>query len=202
MAWILLLPIAYSLLPIAYSLLPIAYSLLPSAIILAIGSDRKELGVMIQSWMVIGGVAILVALAANIMTPSDRQWFRRLRRPRWLTFEAAIPLIWITIFICGAWSAYIVWETAPDTNKTWLLMGLYLLLEVVTIAYTPVMFRLRSLQVGTLLGGTGLTICIILAIVVLTVSGWATLLLVPYLLWSPIGTYTTWQMIQLNPQDA
>ncbi|MDP5339611.1 MAG: TspO protein, partial [Nodularia sp. (in: cyanobacteria)] len=27
-------------------------------------------------------------------------------------------------------------------------------------------------------------------------------LLVPYLLWSPIGTYTTWKMISLNPQDA
>ncbi|WP_066381815.1 MULTISPECIES: TspO/MBR family protein [unclassified Anabaena] len=157
---------------------------------------------MIKSWMVIGGVAILVALAANWITPSDRQWFKRLRRPRWLTFESAIPLIWITIFTCGAWSAYIVWETDPDSNKTWLLMGLYLLLEIVTIAYTPVMFRIRSLQVGTLLGGTGFTICIILAIAVLTVSGWATLLLVPYLLWSPIGTYTTWQMIKLNPQDA
>ncbi|MEA5568443.1 TspO/MBR family protein [Anabaena sp. UHCC 0399] len=157
---------------------------------------------MIKSWMVIGGVAFVVALAANWITPSDRQWFNRLQRPKWLTFEAAIPLIWTVIFICGAWSAYIVWERQPDTNPTWVLMGLYLLLEIVTIAYTPVMLRLRSLHVGTVLGGTGFTICIILAITVLTVSSWAALLLVPYLLWSPIGTYTTWQMIKINPQDA
>jgi tryptophan-rich sensory protein len=157
---------------------------------------------MIKSWMVIGGIVFIVALAANLITPSDRQWFKRLRRPRWLTFEALIPIIWTVIFICGAWSAYIIWERNPNANTTWVLMGLYLLLEIFTVAYTPVMFKLRSLQVGTLIGGTGFTICIILAITVLTVSSWAALLLLPYLLWSPIGTYTTWQMMQINPQDA
>ncbi len=81
-------------------------------------------------------------------------------------------------------------------------MGLYLLLEVVTIAYTPVMFRLRSLKIGTIIGGTGAVIGVLLTLLVLPVSGWAALLLVPYILWSPIGTYTTWEMMRLNPQDA
>jgi len=157
---------------------------------------------MIKSWMVIGGVAFVVALAANIITPGDRRWFKSLERPRWLTFEAAIPLIWTVIFICGAWSAYIVWEKNPGTNETWLRMGLYLLLEIATIAYTPVMFRLRSLKVGTTIGAIGFVIGVILALAVLPVSGWAALLLVPYLLWSPIGTYTTKEMSRLNPQDA
>ncbi|AFZ27628.1 tryptophan-rich sensory protein [Cylindrospermum stagnale PCC 7417] len=157
---------------------------------------------MIKSWMIIGAVAFLVASAANLITPSDRQWFKRLQRPRWLTFEAAIPLIWTVIFICGAWSAYIVWEHNPGTSTTELMMGLYLLLEIFTIAYTPVMFRLRSLKVGTILGATGFIICVLVTLAVLPISGWAALLLVPYLLWSPIGTYTTWLMSKLNPEDA
>ncbi len=157
---------------------------------------------MIKSWMVIGIVAFVVAAAAGLSPPSDRQWFQRLRRPIWLTFEAAIPLIWTVIFICGAWSAYIVWEHEPRSSNTWLLMGLYLLLEIVTIAYTGVMSKLRSLKVGTIIGGTGFMISLILTIAIFSISGWAVLLLVPYLLWSPIGTYTTWQMIYLNPQDA
>lgn len=153
---------------------------------------------MIKSWLVIGGVTLLVAMAANFVTSSDRKWFKRLRRPQWLTFEFAIPFIWIIIFICGAWSAYIVWEN----SKNWLLMGLYLLLEVVTIAYTPVMFRLRSLNIGTIIGAMGAVIGVLLTLLVLPISGWAALLLVPYILWSPIGTYTTWEMKRLNPQDA
>jgi tryptophan-rich sensory protein len=153
---------------------------------------------MIKSWMVIGGVTFLVALAANFITPSDRRWFKRLRRPDWLTFEAAIPIIWTIVFICGAWSAYIVWES----TKSWFLMGLYLLLEITIVAYTPVMFRSRSLKVGTIIGGIGAILGLVLTLIVLGVSGWAALLLLPYLIWSPIGTYTTWEMMKLNPQDV
>jgi translocator protein len=157
---------------------------------------------MIKSWMVIGGVAFLVALGANVFTPSDTKWFNRLQRPRWLTFENLIPLIWTVVFICGAWSAYIVWEKNPGNSTTWFLMAMYLLLEIVTIAYTPVMFRLRSLKVGTIIGGTGFVIALLLTLAVLGVSGTAALLLLPYLLWSPIGTYTTWEMGRLNPHSA
>ena len=78
---------------------------------------------MIKSWMVIGGVAFLVALAANFFTPSDRRWFKSLQRPRWLTFEVAIPLIWTVIFICGAWSAYIVWEKNPGNYRNMVADG-------------------------------------------------------------------------------
>ena len=153
---------------------------------------------MIKSWMVIGGVTLVVALAANLITPSDRRWFKRLRRPDWLTFEAAIPIIWTVIFICGAWSAYIIWEN----TRNWYLMGFYLLLEIVTIAYTPVMFRSRSLKVGTIIGGIGAIVGIALALTVLPISFWAAALLLPYIIWSPIGTFTTWEMMKLNPQDV
>lgn len=152
--------------------------------------------------MVIGGVTLLVGFGSGLIRPRDVRWFARLRRPRWLTFEALIPLIWTVIFICGAWSAYIVWEKDPGSTKTWLLMGFYLLLEVVTCSYTAVMLWLHSLKVGTFIGGTGAILGILLTLAVLPISGWAALLLLPYDLWSPIGTYTTWEMMKLNPGDA
>nr|WP_139253753.1 tryptophan-rich sensory protein [Hydrococcus rivularis] len=48
----------------------------------------------------------------------------------------------------------------------------------------------------------GFFLALILALMVLPISGWASLLLLPYLLWSPIGTLVTWQMMRLNPLDA
>jgi tryptophan-rich sensory protein len=152
--------------------------------------------------MVIGGVTLLVAMGSNIITPSDVKWFKRLQRPRWLTFEAAIPIIWTVVFICGAWSAYIVLTNDPGTTKTWLLMAFYLLVEVAIVAYNPVMLRLRSLKAGTIVGGIGSILGLILLLVVLPISGWASLLLLPYVIWSPIGTYTTWEMMKLNPDDV
>ena len=154
---------------------------------------------MIRSWMVIGAVTILVALASNVvLRPDDIRWFRSLRRPKWLTFEKAIPLIWTFIFICGAWSAYIVWENNPGSAWTWFLMGFYLLVEIAIVAYTPAMTKLRSLIAGTIVGAVGSVLGLILLFLVLPISGWAALLLVPYVIWSPIGSYTTWAMKKLN----
>jgi translocator protein len=113
---------------------------------------------MIKSWMVIGGVTLLAALLISpFMSRSGMQWFKRLRRPKWLVFEPAIPIIWTVIFVCGAWSATLVWNTiAPqDPTRAWLFMGGYLLLELVTLAYSPVMMNTQSLRIGTAIGATG-----------------------------------------------
>ncbi|QIZ69237.1 TspO/MBR family protein [Oxynema aestuarii] len=155
---------------------------------------------MLKSWMVVAVVTLLVAIGGSSLNSSeDLRWFNRLRRPQWLTFEAAIPLIWTVIFICGAWSAVVTWESDPGTIKTWVLMGFYLGLEIVTISYTILLTKLRSLLVGTIVGATGTVLSALLAVSVWSVSQSAALLLVPYLLWSPIGTYTTWEMLKLNP---
>jgi benzodiazapine receptor len=158
---------------------------------------------MIKSWMVIGGVALVLGLlGGGLVRPRGAKWFSRLRRPYWLTFETLIPLIWTVVFICGAWSAYIVWEQDPGSSRTWLLMGVYLLLEIVTLSYSAIMLAVRRLKAGLIIGGTGFVIAVILAILVLPISVWAAALLLPYLLWSPIGTYTTWELMRLNPQDV
>ena len=89
-----------------------------------------------KSWMVIGIVAFAIALISNLIRPKDAKWFRRLQRPNWLTFEKLIPVIWTTVFICGAWSAYIIWEQ----TQSWNWMATYIVLELLTIAFTPVLF--------------------------------------------------------------
>ncbi|MBD0387117.1 MAG: TspO/MBR family protein [Nostoc sp. C3-bin3] len=157
---------------------------------------------MIPSWIIIGAVTFFVALGSFFITPRDVKWFANLSRPRWLVFEPLIPIIWTVIFICGAASAYVVWEKNPGSPITWLLMALYLLVEIITVAYIPTMLRFRSLKVGEVLGLIGLISGVILAICVLPISLMAALLLLPYLVWTPIGTYTTDELKELNPLDA
>lgn len=157
---------------------------------------------MIPSWMVIGSITFLVAIGSFFITPRDVKWFAQLSRPQWLVFEPFIPLIWTVIFICGAASANIVWQKNPGGLITWLLMGFYLLVEIITIAYIPLMLRFRSLKAGEIIGLSGLISGIVLTICVLPISTVAALLLIPYLVWSPVGTYTTDELRQLNPEDA
>lgn len=157
---------------------------------------------MSNSGLAIGAITLLVAFGSFLIRPRDIRWVVHLDRPKWLFFEPAIPLIWTVVFACGARSANLIWEQEPGSLKTWLILALYLILEVITVAYIPATVRLHSLTVGTILGGLGVILGVVLTLIASTISGQAALLLLPYLLWSPVGTYTTKQMIDLNPKSS
>lgn len=155
---------------------------------------------MIKSWMAIAAVTVLVSLGANLFTsPSDRRWFKQLRRPQWLTFESLIPVIWTVILICGGISAYLIWEKELGSTRGWLIMIFYILLEVMIIAYVPITQRSRNLKLGTWVGLIGFGMGVALTLVVWRISDWGAVLLFPYLIWSPIGSYATWAIARLNP---
>ena len=104
---------------------------------------------MFPAWLVIAVVGVAIASASSLLSSRDIKWFKRQRRPDWLTFEFAIPVVWTVVFICGGWSAYIVWS---QTQSWWFMAG-YVLLELLIMSYTPVMCKLQSLRVGMAIGG-------------------------------------------------
>ena len=138
-------------------------------------------------------VLLAVALGLN-RSRQDFDWFLRLRRPAWLEFEAAIPLIWIAIYACFYASALLCWFA----SRSWPLMGAYLVLLVLVQSYTLVICRRRSLRAGTAIGFAGWVWGLALSLAVSPHGLAIWLLLVPYLLWSPVGTLVTWQMQRLN----
>jgi tryptophan-rich sensory protein len=142
---------------------------------------------------VILGVMVLVVLALN-PRGDDWVWFLRLRRPGWLSFEPLIPLIWLAIYACFAVSALLAWRS----STSWGLMVGYLGLLLLVQSYTWVLCRTRRLVNGTRVGLLGWVWGVALTLVVASLSSAAAWLLLPYLLWSPIGTLVTWRMQQLN----
>ena len=156
---------------------------------------------MIITWLAIAIICFVLGFALNKLYPANYKWFIRLRRPRWLTFEGAIPFIWISIFICGITSAAFLWEAQPATISTGLIMVGYAIVEIVILAYTPVMTRLRNVRAGANVGAIGFILGVVLTTQVWQVSSIAGWLLMPYLLWCPVGTYVTWVMARLNPPE-
>jgi tryptophan-rich sensory protein len=143
-------------------------------------------------------VVILLAMTAAgvLLNPSREQfaWFLRLRRPAWLRFEGLIPLIWITIYACFYASALLSW----NASWSWGLMAGYLVLLLLVQSYTWLICRSQRLSHGTAIGLAGWLWGAALAVAVQPHSSAAVLLLIPYLLWSPVGTLVTWQMQRLN----
>jgi translocator protein len=140
---------------------------------------------------------LLVMVAVGVLLNPGREqfaWFIRLRRPIWLTFERLIPVIWLAIYACFYASALLAW----NASWSWGLMAGYLGLLLLVQSYTWLICRTRRLANGTAVGFAGWVWGLALTVVVLQVSALAALLLVPYLLWSPVGTFVTWQMQRLN----
>ena len=143
-------------------------------------------------------ILLLLWLVIAVLTPSRQQfaWFLRLRRPSWLTFERWIPLIWSLIYLCFYASALLRWGAGGAAAP--LAMAAYLVLLVLVQSYTLLICRTRRRAWGTAAGLAGCIWGLGLALATLAVSPVAALLLVPFLLWSPIGTFVTWQMQRLN----
>lgn len=141
-------------------------------------------------------ILLVMVLCVAALNPSreDFAWFIRLRRPAWLTFEGLIPAIWVGIYVCFYFSALLSW----NASRNWLLMAAYLGLLLLVQSYTLLICRSRSLRNGTIVAFAGWVWGIALTLVLAQQSGPAWLLLIPYLLWSPVGTFVTWQMQRLN----
>jgi len=131
-----------------------------------------------------------------VLNPSRRQfaWFLRLKRPAWLSFERLIPLIWIGIYACFYASALLGWTA----SSSWSLMLAYLVLLLLVQSYTRLICLTRQLRYGTAVGFAGWLWGLGLATAVAPHSAPAWQLLIPFLLWSPVGTLVTWQMQRLN----
>lgn len=141
-------------------------------------------------------ILLVMAAVVALLTPSreDWRWFLQLRRPGWLTFERWIPLIWSAIYACFYASALLAWNAGAGWGR---MVG-YTLLLVLVQSYTWLIGRTRRLASGTAAGFAGWLVGVALAVATAPVSALAALLLVPFLLWSPVGTFVTWRMQRLN----
>lgn len=151
-----------------------------------------------KSWLIIGTVTFVIAFGSLFFTPKDAKWFLQLSRPKWLIFEPAIPVIWITIIACCAASANIVWQKNPGTLPTWLLMCLYLGVEILIAAYIPATYKLKNIRVGAKIGLVCVMTGLILLLSILPVSRVAAILFLPFFIWNPIGTEYTEDLIELK----
>lgn len=141
-------------------------------------------------------ILLVIVVVGATISPSrnDFAWFMELRRPAWLTFEGLIPLIWISIYACFWASTLFAWKV----SLSWPLMGGYLVLLLLVQSYTLLICKTRRLRNGTMIALAGWVWGVALTVVVWPQSPRAGLLLIPFLIWSPVGTVVTWQMQRLN----
>jgi benzodiazapine receptor len=151
----------------------------------------------VVAWLLIFLAMVAVTLLI-VPSSADYQWFQKLRRPDWCRFEGTAPLLAAAIYLCFYGSAVLVWETLRPREQPWPWMAAYLLLVVLVQSGTWVICRTRRLATGTAMGFVGWIWGMALTVMVASINGPAAALLLPYLIWSPIGSLLNWQMERLN----
>jgi len=143
------------------------------------------------------GVAVFLGAFGGLMTPIGT-WYANLRKPRLQPPNWAFGPAWTIILGLAAWSAVVAWNAAPDAAARTSVVILFATNAVAHLLWSPLFFRLRrpdwALVEVVFLWGS------ILALVVglWPISPFASLLIVPYLLWVSFAAWLNWAIVRLN----
>ena len=125
-------------------------------------------------------------------------WYWALKQPEWKPPDAAFGVIWSLIFSLCAVSAWLAWRASPMGRTRRVMVWLFLLNALLNVFWSGLYFKLQRPD-WALFEVVGLWLSIVALIVVLwRHSRWASVLLVPYLLWVSIASVLNLETIRLN----
>jgi tryptophan-rich sensory protein len=126
-------------------------------------------------------------------------WYRDLRKPPWNPPNWLFGPAWTVILTLAAWSGVLGWTHGSDAAAHLRLLLLFGVNIALHLAWSPLFFNLR--RPDWALAEVPFLWASILALMValVPVSGLATLLLAPYLLWVTFAAFLNLTIVRLNP---
>jgi len=139
----------------------------------------------------------VVAVAGALLTDLS-PWYYKLRKPSWQPPDWLFGPAWTAIFICEAASAVIGWHTIHSQAVLTLFIALLVLNGGLNMLWSYFFFKIqRPDYAQSEVGFLWLSIAAPMA-VLYTYSGWAWILLLPYLLWVSFAAFLNYTIVRLN----
>ena len=125
-------------------------------------------------------------------------WYFSLRHPEWKPPDAAFGVIWTTIFTLCAFSAWLAWRSADTPALRWRVVLLFGVNALLNVLWSALYFAMQRPD-WALWEVAFLWLSIVALIVgVWRLSPWASVLLLPYLVWVSIAWALNGQTVALN----
>lgn len=142
-------------------------------------------------------VAAVVAVLGASMTDVGA-WYRSLEKssltpPDWLFGPA-----WTVIYAFCVWSAVEAWRACSTSAQRAWLVSLFFVNAVLNVLWSFVFFTLRRPDWALAEVATLWLSVLVLVLFFRTLSGRASVLLLPYLLWVGFAAYLNLRVVQLN----
>ena len=143
------------------------------------------------------GVAIFLGVFGGLMTPIG-PWYFALKKPSWKPPDWLFGPAWTVILGLAAWSAVIAWNAAPDAAARRDVVILFGVNAVCHALWSPLFFRLRRPD-WALVEVVFLWASLVALVVGLwPISPFASLLILPYLLWVSFAAGLNRAIVQSN----
>jgi tryptophan-rich sensory protein len=150
--------------------------------------------------VLIGLVALCLAvgwLGGLVTEPSVRTWYPTLVKPAWTPPDALFPIVWTLLYIVMGIAAWLAWRAPAESGRAPAMIAFAAQL-VFNFLWSWLFFGLRNPLLGLI------DILALLAAIIVTIllfrrrSGWAALLMLPYLLWVGFATALNAAIVVLN----
>lgn len=146
---------------------------------------------------VAAAAAFFVAVLGGTITDLG-PWYQSLRKPDWQPPDQAFGIIWTAIFALAAAAAVITWRRAPKGAEREWLLGLFALNGFLNVLWSLLFFRLQRPD-WALIEVAALWLSIV-ALMIFTArhARWASVLLIPYLIWVSLASVLNFDVVRLN----
>jgi tryptophan-rich sensory protein len=140
---------------------------------------------------------VLVAALGAWLTDLS-PWYYALRKPSWQPPDWLFGPAWTVILALASLSAFLAWRSADTADEQLLVIVLFVANGVLNILWSPLFFRLRRPD-WALLEVPLLWLSVLAPVLLLApISGAASLLLLPYLVWVGFAAVLNLTIVRLN----
>lgn len=155
-----------------------------------------------KNYFIIPLVVIATAAIGGWFTSNGMSWYdTRLIQPSLTPPKWAFPLAWNTIFILVTISALIIWNIKKNKKQEKLMSvitGLFISNAILNAGWSLLFFQLQGILPAFVEMFFLIATLVLLVYYTWKISKFASLLLLPYLLWISFATYLTYLILMLN----
>lgn len=147
--------------------------------------------------MIAVGVALFLGLAGGLLTPIG-PWYRDLKKPSLQPPDWLFGPAWTIILGLAAWSAVTAWTAADTTAERTAVIILFATNALFHFLWSPLFFRYRRPDWALVEVVFLWASLVALVIGLWPISRFASLLILPYLLWVSFAAWLNWAIVRLN----
>ena len=150
--------------------------------------------------IIAAGVAVFLGIAGGLLTDVG-PWYRNLRKPRLNPPDWVFGPAWTIILGLAAWAAADAWSAASGPGERQTVLVLFSANAILHLLWSPLFFKLRRPD-WALIEMAVLWLSLVALVAGLApISPFASLLILPYLLWVSFAMWLNWQIVRLNPRS-